>query len=225
MNGIHDMGGMHGFGPVEPEPGEPVFHHDWEGRVLAIVLGSSVRVPGGLRHNIEQLDPAFYLQASYYEKWLHGRIKGFVDAGVLTHAELEARMAEIRRNPDVKPQLELNPEAVQKGQERIQQLRQTRSPHLDGPIQPRFSVGETVRACNHHPPAHTRLPRYVRGKRGVVQRFYGLHLLQDTPAPHTEPERQAVYAVQFTARELWGDSAESNGVVVLDMWESYLQPG
>ena len=76
MNGIHDMGGMHGFGPIVREENEPVFHHDWEGRVFAIRLATPVPIPGGSRNNIEQMDPAAYLTTSYYEKWLHARIQG-----------------------------------------------------------------------------------------------------------------------------------------------------
>ena len=89
MNGIHDMGGMHGFGPIVREENEPVFHHDWEGRVFAIRIATPVPIPGGSRNNIEQMDPAAYLTTSYYEKWLHSRIQGLIDAGVLTEAELE----------------------------------------------------------------------------------------------------------------------------------------
>ena len=84
MDGIHDMGGMHGFGPIIREENEPLFHHPWEGRVLAMTVATPVPVPGGSRNNIENMDPAHYLSSSYYEKWLHSRIKGLIDAGVLT---------------------------------------------------------------------------------------------------------------------------------------------
>ena len=86
MNGIHDMGGMHGFGPVVREENEPVFHHDWEARVLAMRVATPVPIPGGSRNNIEQMDPAAYLTSSYYEKWLHSHIKGLIDAGKIVHA-------------------------------------------------------------------------------------------------------------------------------------------
>ena len=101
MNGVHDMGGMHGFGPIERDVGEPRFHHDWERRVFAIRVASPIPIPGGSRHNIEQMPPADYLSTSYYEKWLQSRLKGFIDAGVLTAEEVETRMAEFRDHPDI----------------------------------------------------------------------------------------------------------------------------
>ena len=84
MDGIHDMGGMHGFGPIIREEEEPVFHYLWEGRVLAIVRATPIPIPGGMRNNIETMDPGHYLTSSYYEKWLHARIKGLIDAGAIT---------------------------------------------------------------------------------------------------------------------------------------------
>ncbi len=221
MNGIHDVGGMHGFGPVQPEANESVFHHPWEGCVFAMVLGTPVRVPGGMRHAIETMQPADYLTSSYYEKWLHARIKGCIDAGVLTAAELEARIARLRDHPDTPLPRREDPDATR---DILQRLRTTRSPRREVDIQAQFAIGDAVRVCNMHPPAHTRLPRYVRGKRGVVTRFYGVHDLQDTVPPGTDAPSYPVYAVRFEAQELWGASAEANGAVYLDMWERYLEP-
>ena len=221
MNGIHDMGGMHGFGPVVREENEPVFHHDWEGRVFAMQVATPVPIPGGSRNNIEHMDPAEYLTTSYYEKWLHSRIKGLIDAGVLTAAELEARIALYRDHPET-------PVPHREDQDRVQhiraQLRRVESPRRDVPLQPRFAIGATVRACNLHPPGHTRLPRYVRSKCGVVERYYGIYDFQDAVPPGTEVPPQPLYAVRFDARELWGASAEAHSVVCIDMWESYLEP-
>ena len=103
MDGIHDMGGMHGFGPIIREENEPLFHHTWEGRVLAMTVATPVPIPGGSRNNIENMDPAHYLSSSYYEKWLHSRIKGLIDTGVLTEEELETRMALFGIIPMPKP--------------------------------------------------------------------------------------------------------------------------
>jgi nitrile hydratase subunit beta len=220
MNGIHDMGGMHGFGPIEREENEPVFHHAWEGRVFAMQRAMSVPIPGGSRHNIEQMDPIHYLTSSYYEKWLHARIKGCIDAGVLTAEELEARTAFYRDHPDAPVPQRHDSERVQHA---LQSLRTHRSPLRPVNTQPRFSVGAAVRACNMHPPGHTRLPRYVRGKRGVVARFYGFCDLQDTLPPGVEVPPQPLYVVRFEAQELWGAAAEAHSVVYIDMWESYLE--
>ena len=221
MNGIHDMGGMHGFGPIVREENEPVFHHDWEAHVFAMGRATPVPIPGGSRNNIEQMGPVAYLTSSYYEKGLHSRIKGLIDAGVLTAEELEARVAFYRDHPEAPVPRREDPERVQ----RIQaQLRVVASPRLDLPIQPQFRTGAAVRARNMHPPGHTRLPRYVRGKRGVVARFYGIYGFQDAVPPGTEAPPQPLYAVRFDGQELWGESAEVNSVVYIDMWESYLEP-
>ena len=221
MNGIHDMGGMHGFGPVEREENEPVFHHDWEGRAFAIRVATPVPIPGGSRHNIESMDPLHYLQSSYYEKWLHARVKGLIDSGVLTLDELQAREALYRERPDAPmPRLE-DPDRVQQV---LADLRTHRSPRRDVKARPRFDVGDPVRALNPHPPGHTRLPRYIRGKRGVVVRFYGFQDVQDAQPSGVAVEPQAVYAVRILASELWGDAAQANSTVCIDMWESYLEP-
>ena len=222
MNGIHDMGGMHGFGPVVPEENEPVFHHDWEGRVLAMQRCIPVPIPGGSRNNIETMDPEAYLTSSYYEKWLHARIKGLIDAGALTAEELEARVAFYRDHPEAPVPRREDPVSRQRIQERLRRV--VESPRLDLPIQPQFRLGAAVRARNLHPPGHTRLPRYVRGKHGVVARFYGIYDFQDAVPAGTEAPPQPLYAVRFDGRELWGESAEANSVVYIDMWESYLEP-
>ena len=112
MDGIHDMGGMHGFGPIIREENEPLFHHPWESRVLAITVATPVPIPGGSRNNIENMEPAHYLSSSYYEKWLHARIKGLIDAGVLTQEELETRMVLFRDHPNAETPVHPDPAAV-----------------------------------------------------------------------------------------------------------------
>ena len=221
MNGIHDMGGMHGFGPVEREDNEPVFHHAWEGRVFAMRVVTPVPIPGGSRNNIETMAPLHYLQSSYYEKWLHARVKGLIDSGVLTVEELEAREARYRERPDTPMPQREDPERVQ---EVLANLRTHRSPRRDVDAQPQFGLGDPVRVRNLHPPGHTRLPRYVRGKRGAVVRYYGFQDVQDAQPTGVAVEPQAVYAVRFAASELWGAAAEANSTVCIDMWESYLEP-
>jgi nitrile hydratase len=219
MNGIHDMGGMHGFGPIQREENEPVFHHAWEGRVFAMRLATPVPIPGGSRYNIETMAPADYLTSSYYEKWLQARVKGFIDAGVLTAEELEARLAFYRDHPDAAVPQRTAPEQVART---LAQLRAWRSPRRQVDIPAQFQPGDSVRARNLHPVGHTRLPRYVRGKHGVVARFYGVYDVQDTVPPGPSP--QPMYAVRFAGQELWGAEAEAHSTVYLDMWEGYLEP-
>lgn len=222
MDGIHDMGGMHGFGPIIREENEPLFHHEWERRVLGMGVAIPVPVPGGSRNNIENMDPAHYLSSTYYEKWLHSRIKGLIDAGALTAEELERRVALLRVRPDAETPVHPDPGGVQSG---IAKKRPVSSAPLRVNIRPQFQGGDRVRARNIHPEGHTRLPRYVRGKAGTISRFYGIHNLQDAELPAGCVRReQPLYAVRFESRELWGESAEAEDAVYLDMWEGYLAP-
>lgn len=221
MNGIHDMGGMHGFGPIKRDDSEPIFHAAWEARLFAIRQATPIPIPGGSRNNIENMAPADYLTTSYYEKWLHAQIKGLLDAGVLTQAELADRTAFYRHHPQAEIPRHNDPAGVQRFLARLHQLG---SPRRDRNLEPTFGVGDTIRVRNLHPTGHTRLPRYVRCKQGVVTRYYGFYDFQDAvPAGQAEAAPQPLYAVRFSGRELWGDAAEPNSIVYLDMWESYLE--
>jgi nitrile hydratase beta subunit len=221
MDGIHDMGGMHGFGRVVREENEPAFHHAWEGRVLAMVRATPIPIPGGMRNNIETMDPGHYLTTSYYEKWLHARIKGLIDAGAITPEELEQKVRFFEDNPGEDVSKTVVPEV---------KMVATRPPSAPGKTQnefrisPKFEIGGRIKTKNIHPAGHTRLPRYVRGKLGEVISFYGVHALQDASPPGKSRPLEPLYAVQFNGEELWGESAEPNSVVLLDMWESYLEP-
>ena len=219
MNGIHDMGGMHGFGPVEREDGEPVFHHPWEGRVFGMFIAAQVPAPGGKRYLIESMNPQGYLNASYYERWMHACVQACVNAGVLTAEELEARMADLRANPDAVLPQRSDTELLVRVNARLQTPRAIRH---ETSRTPRFVVGEAVRVRNLHPVGHTRLPRYVRGQPGVITNFYGFHDVQDHLPSGTEAPPEPVYAVRFEAQTLWGPAAEANGALYIDMWERYL---
>lgn len=98
MNGAHDLGGMHGFGPIDPEPDEPVFHDEWERRAFAITLAMGAHGAWNLdmsRYARERMDPGDYLTSSYYEHWLHGLQLLLVEKGFLTEDEVARRMAQI----------------------------------------------------------------------------------------------------------------------------------
>lgn len=221
MNSIHDMGGMHGFGPIQREDNEPVFHHVWEGRVYGISIGTPLPVPGGFRYAIERMTPAHYLASSYYEKWLYIRTQGLIEAGVLTQEELDVRVAHFRNHPSATPPQRNDPELVQRV---LADIYAPESLRRKMDIQPAFGIGDTVKARNIHPMGHTRLPRYARGRRGVVASFYGIQDINDTLPPGVDAQPQPLYSVRFEAGELWGESAEPNCAVYLDMWESYLEP-
>jgi nitrile hydratase subunit beta len=219
MNGVHDIGGMHGFGPIEREENEPLFHADWERRALGI----AILVPtlgyyndDADRYGWERMAPAEYLQASYYELWLTTVEYNLARLGILTGDELATRIAFFREHPGVDPP----------------PVRAAAPPPLpeapmDPPVPrlaPRFAVGDVVLTRNVHPVGHTRLPRYARGKRGVIQVIHSPQTFPDTNAHGLGKNPQIVYNVRFEGRELWGDSAEPHQVLYLDLWDSYLVP-
>jgi nitrile hydratase subunit beta len=221
VNGVHDLGGMHGFGPIEREADEPRFHADWEAHVFAILV-LSINDQGyfhwdAMRYGIELMEPAHYLRSTYYERWLASAEHNFIQAGFVTGDEVDARTEFLRRHPAT---------AVPRRDDATPRPRASEgSPALPlPPPEPRFAVGDAVVARNVHPTGHTRLPRYARGKRGVIHLVHGPTLLPDTNAQGLGEHPQVVYSVRFDGRELWGDSAEPRQAVYLDLWDSYLDP-
>jgi nitrile hydratase len=217
MNGVHDMGGMHGFGPIVREEGEPLFHAPWEGRVRAMVTLSRDRDYFNIdafRYGIERMEPAHYLRAPYFERWLASLERNLIEQGLLSGEEVEARTEQMRRHPETALPRGVASSALPP------EVPESAMP----PLEPRFAVGEAVATRNAHPAAHTRLPRYARGKRGVIQLVHGAQIFPDTHALGLGEQPQVLYSVRFDARELWGESAEPRQTVSLDLWESYLQP-
>ena len=218
MNGVHDMGGMHGMGRIDAERDEPVFHHDWEKRVLAIALATGFLRRWNIdmgRFTIEQMPAADYLQASYYEKWLYRTERLLVERGLLTAQELASGRAD-GTPPAVRA---LPPEQMQTA------LRGRRAARMDDHLKaPTFKAGDRVRARNVHPAHHTRLPRYARGKIGVVDRDHGVFILPDEHATSGTKVPSHCYAVRFEGRELWGPNAGSRDAVYIDLFDEYLEP-
>ncbi len=218
MNGIHDMGGMHGIGPIETEPDEPVFHAPWEGQVIALADAMGPFATWTLdrfRYTRETLPPADYLTKSYYEQWLMTFIRLFLEAGLVSEAEI----ASGRADPGApKHEPKIRPEDVG----RVAGREDTARRKTDAP--PRFRVGETVVARNINPDGHTRLPRYARGKRGVIDRDHGVFVFADSNAHLQGEQPQHVYSVRFEARELWGEAASPRDGVYLDLWDDHLDP-
>jgi len=213
VNGIHDMGGMHGFGPVEVEKGEPVFHARWEARVFGMSLLAALRLGGTLderRHGLERLDPVTYLRNGYYGRWLARLEEDLQERGVLRPGELAARLEGRTMRSGSPPSLPVP-------------AREAKHPFLR-PIDraPAFAVGDRVRTRNHQPPGHTRLASYTRTRRCVVARVYPACVFPDTNAHGAGEQPQYVYAVRFEGRELWGESAEPRSCVYFDCFESYL---
>ena len=221
MDGIHDLGGMHGFGPVEREENEPPFHGRWEAVVVAIEaagLGGGLYNIDEFRHGIERMDPAHYLGSSYFEHWLDGIARVLDEKGVVGAGELEARTRLLRERPDAP--LPAPPAGAAAAAGRRSESETSFRPPA-GP--PKFAMGAVVTTRTIHPAGHTRLPRYARGKRGVIDAHRGCHVFPDTHAHGLGEQPQHVYSVRFEARELWGDAAEPNQRVYIDLWESYLQ--
>jgi nitrile hydratase len=217
MNGIHDMGGMHGFGKVEAEPNEPVFHAPWEGRCLGLnrALGyTGIWTIDQTRAGIEDLPPDVYLSSSYYKKWAL-RLENLVVAMGLADAdEIKAGHA-LRPGKTLKRKLAADdvPNTLSRG-----------SFARPSSAAARFKPGDRVRTKNIHPATHTRLPRYARGRVGIVEALRGCHVFPDTAALAQGDHPQWLYTVLFEGRELWGDSAEPMLQVSIEAFEPYLEP-
>jgi nitrile hydratase len=225
MDGVHDLGGMHGFGPVEREANEPPFHAPWEATVVAIMRsarGAGLYNIDEFRHGIERMDPAHYLGSSYFEHWLDGIARVLAEKGVVSPEEMEARMAFFGARPGVPATAAVTTRpSAREPRERPESETSFRA----ATTPPRFAPGASVVTRNIHPVGHTRLPRYARGKRGVVAAHRGCHVFPDANAHGLGEQPQHVYSVRFDARELWGEAAEPNQHVYLDLWDSYLLPG
>jgi nitrile hydratase beta subunit len=218
MNGVHDMGGMHGMGPIEYERDEPVFHAPWEGRVFALNVAMGFWRKwniDGSRHGIEVIPPVDYLRMSYYEKWFTRLMGLLLNSGLVSKAEIESGQATTSSGQKT-PALTVDrvAETLGKGGPTSRNV----------PVRPIFTVGQRVRARNLNPTGHTRLPRYVRGKFGMVDRDHGVYVFPDTNAHFLGEKPQHVYSVRFAARELWGDAASTRDSVFVDLWDDYLEP-
>ncbi len=217
MNGAQDMGGLHGFGPIDPEPDEPVFHADWERRAFALTL--AMGKPGGWTIDMsraarESLPPVEYLSKSYYEIWLAGLEKLASECGLLTPGEIAAGHALAEPRGAGAP-LRAEDVAVTLGRGGPTE-REATAPA-------RFGPGDRVRARNMHPLTHTRLPRYVRGRVGVVEATRGCHVFPDSSALGAGENPHWLYTVRFEGRELWGDETDPSVSVSVDAWEPYLE--
>jgi len=204
------------MGPIEYEEKEPVFHAPWEGRVLAMTraVTATGKLQGGLRPPIESLTAFEYLRMSYYEKWLTSLTVRIVASGLLTRAEIEnGHTAE----GSTKSVPALSVADVPAFMRRILPMRKD-------DVAPRFQIGQHVRARNINPVTHTRLPRYVRGKAGTIERDRGVATLPDTNVYGLGEKPQHVYSVRFSARELWGDQAAAQDAVYAELWDDYLEP-
>jgi len=222
MNGAHDLGGMHGFGPVEIEPDEPVFHDEWERRAFALTLATGFLGKWNIdqgRFAREQMPPAEYLATTYYEHWLFGLEKLLHDLKLVDRAETSARLEDPAATATpVTGFRALAASDVEKA------LRTSRTSKADEEVAPRYRVGDRVVTKNIHPLGHTRLPRYARGKRGVVSLDHGVWVFPDTAGNGLGRCPQHCYAVRFEAAELWGEANTSRDAIYIDLWDDHLEP-
>jgi nitrile hydratase beta subunit len=218
MNGVHDMGGMDGFGKVEPEPNEPVFHAPWEGRVMAMnrAMGATGvwNIDMG-RFSREMLPPQVYLASTYYQKWFLGLRQMLLDRGLIDADEVASGHALRPGKPLKRGSFTVADVA------RVMTRGSFRRP---APSAARYKPGDRVRAKNIHPKTHTRLPRYVRGHVGVVERDHGCHVFPDSVASGQGENPQWLYTVRFESRELWGPDADPTVKISIDAFEPYLDP-
>ena len=220
MNGAHDLGGMEGFGPIDPEPEaeEPVFHADWERRVYGLNRAAGFLGQWNIdmsRWSRERQHPADYLRHSYYENWLAGLETLLLEAGLVTAGELRTGRPATPAPEAIRART-LRAEQVGKGPPPVTTYRRETS------APPRFRPGDRVRAVNRHPHGHTREPRYVRGRVGTVREHYGAQVFPDLNARGIDEGRH-LYSVRFEAGELWGEGAEPGSGVYADLWEDYLE--
>lgn len=217
MDGIHDMGGTHGWGTVAIQPDEPVFEEQWHARTFALGLasmGASGTNLDAFRHALERLHPVEYLADGYYGRWLAAAELLLVDSGVLAPGAVEARARRLGGEDVVEPaDVEVRKPSYERGGPGS--LRQ-----IDD--EPGFEVGQRVRARDLRKFGHTRMPAYVRGRIGVVEARRPAAVLPDSTAHFTGEDAQHVYTVRFESTDLWGSDAEVS-TVYIDLFESYLE--
>ena len=217
MNGVHDMGGVAWLGPVVPEPNEPMFHTEWEARVLAMVRAMGAAGAFNIdtsRFYRESLRPDVYLSSSYYKKWFLGLEDMLVDKGFISAEEVAAGHA-------VQP-----PKPLKRGKFGLDDVERIMVRGKFGraaPAPAKFKAGDRVRAKNIHPATHTRLPRYVRGHLGRIERDHGAQVFPDSAAIDAGENPQWLYTVVFEAVELWGLDADPTVKVCIDAFEPFLE--
>jgi nitrile hydratase subunit beta len=223
MNGIHDLGGMDGFGPVVCEKKEPIFHQAWERRVFGMLLatlGQGLYNIDELRHAIERMSPAHYLGSPYYEHWLAGLQRLLVEKGRASAAEIETKVREFASAaPPAVPKR--SDTALAQG---LAQAIHKGAPASRGKGHARFASGAHVRVRRMNPHGHTRCPRYVRGVMGTIEHVHERFVFPDANAHGGGESPQVLYTVGFEAADLWGADAEGKGKVYVDLWQSYLEP-
>jgi nitrile hydratase len=218
MDGIHDLGGKQGYGPIDiVDDGDP-FHDEWEGREWGI--SRCARTPGitldWWRHCRELIMPEDYLGRPYFDSWAQTDFATYIEAGWITLEEIDAgrSLGAVADGANPPPALTLA-EVLDADRARAHRF------DAGAEVRPRYSVGQRVRTAGHGHAGHTRLPQYARDRVGLIHACHGAHVFPDLSACGVETH-QPLYSVVFEAAELWPEATGSKDRVFLDLWESYL---
>lgn len=218
MNGGQDLGGMMGFGPINPNPDEPMFHGEWERRVLALSLAMGATGMWNIdasRHSRETIPPANYLSWSYYRIWFEGLEKLLVQKNLVSANELATGKM-------VQPAITTKNKMVAA---HVADALAAGSPASRTPTSTaKYQVGDQVRTINTNTKGHTRLARYLRAHIGEITHVHGTHVFPDTNAHFEGENPKWLYTVKFSAEELWGREKPTNDFVHADLFEPYLGP-
>ncbi len=224
MNGLFDLGGADGLGPVNPPAQEPVFRAEWEKAAFTMFAAMFRAGYMGLdqfRFGIENMNPAEYLESPYYWHWVQSFIYHGFRTGRIDPDELERRTQFYLENPDEPlPAHDENQELL----DFVDQAVWGGVPaHREVAAQPRFKPGDVVRFSMDSPPGHARRARYVRGRTGEVVQHHGAYVYPDTAGIGEGECPEHLYTVRFAAEELWGAQADPNSSVYYDCWEPYIE--
>jgi nitrile hydratase len=217
MDGVHDLGGREGFGPIVDRADDKPFHADWEMRAFGMKQASAAAKSWTIdwfRHSRELIDPVDYLTRPYFDQWLTTLAAQMIDEGYLTLDEIKTGAASFAAKPSVPSQ---SPEAARA------YVRTARKFTVGVNTPPRFALGASVRCRLDGSPGHTRLPGYVRGRAGVIHAYHGGHIFADASA-RGEERGEHLYTLSFASADLWPEAKGSRDRVFVDLWESYLEP-
>ena len=215
MDGIHDLGGRHGFGKIDVNEKEVQFHEPYEGRVRSIVNAMTQAPDWSIdwfRHCRELISPTDYLTRPYFDQWVQ------TYAAMLVNSEL-ATVDELATGKSVSA-VDGFPPPLNAEQARATVLKARR---FDAEVsaKPCYRSGDKVQTITKVTNGHTRLPGYARGHTGIVIAHHGAHIYPDGMAVN-EKRHEHLYTVEFAMDQLWPEVTDSTDTVTLDLWETYL---
>lgn len=223
MTRPHDVGGVDGLGPVLVEHDEPVFHADWERRVFGAFFSTwgTVTNLDEVRDARERIPPEKFYASTYYERWVDSLEMLLVEKAVVTPHELAEAQSRYRQDPAAPLPSHHDPDRID---EAMEVLHEGGDGWREIDAVPAFRAGDPVRTKPSGWSGHTRLPRYVAGRQGIVVHVHDAFVLPDSNHSGKGEHAQHVYSVRFDGTELWGETAESAMSVTVDLWECHLEP-